>query len=166
MRRESGVVTLREFHSWPTKDLQCGSEDRGRRDAICAAALASSHRTCSKFIEQFVSRALFKIPLDLPISECRDRLIFLWSIDPANDQGFSYACLEKASLSSSAVWTSLVVVIFAAAFSSYADMIQLWSEHESWRILLRIRQSPELVSLRPRIRRPKDSLFHSQQGLI
>ena len=53
------------------------------------------------------------------------------------------------------------VVIFAAAFSSYADMIQLRSEHESWRILLRIRQSPELFSLRPRIRGPKDSLFHS-----
>jgi len=44
------------------------------------------------------------------------------------------------------------VVIFAAAFSSCADMIQLRSEHESWRILLRIRQSPELFSLRPKIR--------------
>jgi hypothetical protein len=49
------------------------------------------------------------------------------------------------------------VVIFAAAFSSYADMTQLRSEHESWRILLRIR---------PRIRGPKDSLFHSGWGLI
>ena len=60
--------------------------------------------------------------------------------------GLFYACLQKASfLQVSLDFVS--VVIFAAALSSYADIIQLRSERESWRILLRIRQSPELFSL-------------------
>src|SRR4029077_14169613 len=82
------------------------------------------------------------------------------SIDPANDRTFfTPASRKRHFLQVSLDFVS--VVIFAAAFSSYADMIQLRSEHESWRILLRIRQSPELFSLRPRIRGPKHSLFHS-----
>src|SRR4029077_6949151 len=82
------------------------------------------------------------------------------SIDPANDRAFfTPASRKRHFLQVSLDFVS--VVIFAAAFSSYADMIQLRSEQESWRILLRIRQSPELFSLRPRIRGPKHSLFHS-----
>jgi len=58
---------------------------------------------------------------------------------------FFYACLEKASLSQVSL-DFVSVVIFAAAFSSYADMIQPRSEHESLADLLRIRQSQSCLA--------------------